>query len=119
MRYKTGDLINYFARGFAIAGIGFISIFSLDVFTEYPFGPEVFLAWFMHMIPSFILMVALWVAWGSPLWGGLGFVVLGLLPGTLLSQNEDWVNFLLGAPFLVCGALFISVYVIERFNAPQ
>ncbi len=40
----------------------FISIFALDVFGEYGF-PEVLVALFMHLIPTFLVVGVLLIAW--------------------------------------------------------
>ena len=50
----------------------FISIFALDVFGEYKF-PEVLIALFMHLVPTYLVLGALLVAWKWEKIGGILF----------------------------------------------
>lgn len=100
-------ILLFVARGLAILGIGFISLFALDVF-----GLEGSLAWrlggfLVHLAPSFVLTGLLAVAWRWPGPGGALFIAAGLSPLFLLS-NPVGVNLLLGGPFLLAGAAFIA-----------
>lgn len=95
------------ARGIAILGIGFISLFALDVF-----GMEGPLPWrlagfLVHLAPSFVLVGMLIVAWRRPGVGGAMFIVAGLSP-LLLLANPSTTNLILGAPFLAAGAGFLA-----------
>ena len=69
-------LIYWIPRILVIIFILFISLFSLDVFSEYS-GLEVFIALFMHLIPSFILIILLIIAWKWEKIGGILFLILG------------------------------------------
>lgn len=110
--------INYFTRGIAITSIGYMLLLSFVVFTN----PSVDANWvstlILQLAPALILAAMLWIAWGSPLLGGLGFIFLGLLPSTILA-GEDWASFLIAAPILFTGAMFIVSDLIDRFNEPQ
>jgi hypothetical protein len=70
--------IYWLPRLICILFIGFISIFALDVFGEYGF-PEILVALFMHLIPTFILIAVLTVAWKWSKIGGLLFLVLAIV----------------------------------------
>lgn len=94
------------ARVVAIMGIGFISLFALDVFEPGPALADIALALVMHLLPSFGLIAALVLAWRWPLAGGLAFLVIGALPFALLA-NSPSVNATLGGPFVLSGVLFI------------
>lgn len=112
------NLINYLARGIAIASIGYMLLLSFSIFS----GPAESANWLntliLQLAPALILAAMLWIAWGSPLLGGLGFIFLGLLPSTLLS-GEDWASLMISAPILLTGAMFIVADLIIRFNEPQ
>lgn len=94
------------ARGIAILGAGFISLFALDVL-----GMDGSLAYrlagfLVHLTPSFVLLGILAVAWRWPGVGGALFLLAGVSP-LLLLDNPPATNLLLGGPFLIAGAAFI------------
>lgn len=99
-------ILLFVGRGLAMLGIGFISLFALDVF-----GMEGSLAWrlggvLVHLAPSFVLAGILAVAWRWPALGGALFIAAGLSPLVLLG-NPVVTNLLLGGPFLLAGAAFL------------
>lgn len=85
----------------------FLSLFAFDVFTEgYGFW-EVLVALFMHLVPTFLLVVALVVAWRWERLGGLLFIGLGVLFWLLLARADLIALLLIGLPAIVIGALFL------------
>lgn len=69
-------------RALSIAFIAFLSLFALDVFTEQDGLWNVLAALAVHLIPSFLLIVALLLAWrwewvGTLLYGAAGAAYLG------------------------------------------
>jgi len=99
-------ILYYLPRTIGLLSILFISSFALDVFTEDESLLNILLGLLMHLIPSFVLLAILAIAWKFERLGGILFVLISLTPFLLLS-NELWVNVLLGAPFLVTGSLFL------------
>lgn len=99
--------LNIAARLIAIGGIGFLSLFALDVFEAGAAPMQVALGLFMHLLPSFGLLIILAIAWRWPPVGGIMFLVVACLPLAFLS-NPLWVNALLASPFAVAGVLFIA-----------
>lgn len=91
------NILYWLPRILAILFIIFISLFALDVFGK----PNWFLALLIHLIPSFILIIATIVAWKKELVGGLVFVVLGL------SFILYFHNFVISAPVFIIGILFV------------
>jgi hypothetical protein len=66
------------ARTLAIAYIAFISLFSLDIFGQgYSFW-ETIIGLFMHLLPSFALILVLIISWKKPLTGGVLFFLIAL-----------------------------------------
>ena len=81
-------------------------MFALDVFGEYGF-PEVLVALFMHLIPSFVLIALLITAWKWPRLGGVLFLVLTLIFVVFFKLYEDFIVFLIvGLPVFIIGILF-------------
>lgn len=95
------------ARGIAILGIGFISLFALDAFEVEASPGDRLVGFLIHLAPSLALAGVLLMAWRRPGAGGALFIAAGLSP-LLLTGNPLWTNLLLGAPFLVAGAAFAA-----------
>lgn len=120
-------ILHWTPRILCILAILFISIFAMDAF-----NPDLTIwqqigGFLIHMIPSFILLAILAVAWKWELVGGSILLLFGLLTTPLVfninySRNHS-VSTTLGLilmitfPFIVVGALFIiSHYVKKRKN---
>ena len=115
---KTRNRILYWApRLICILNIVFISLFALDAF-----DPDLTIwqqigGFLIHMIPSFILLAALLIAWKWEMVGGIIFIVLGLILSSFLfvhnyKMNDSlWLTLgivlLMGFPFVLAGILFV------------
>ncbi len=66
-------------RAISLAYIVFLSILALDIFSI-PFysGPEKLLAFAIHLIPAFLALFCLIVAWRREVWGGILFLILAV-----------------------------------------
>ncbi|MBK8082588.1 MAG: hypothetical protein IPK28_01475 [Devosia sp.] len=95
------------ARIVAIAGIGFLSVFALDVFGTGEPPLTVAMALFMHLLPNLLLVAMLAVAWRWPMVGGLLFLAASASIFIFLG-NPFGVNLLLAGPLLLAGGLFIG-----------
>ncbi|MHC1774250.1 MAG: hypothetical protein AB9834_02435 [Lentimicrobium sp.] len=100
----------------------FISIFALDAFKP---GLSIWqqLAGFaIHLIPSFILLIVLVVAWKRELTGGIIFTFIGLVFSPIVFyhnynlNHSIWISLgiilMVTFPFILTGILFI----INHFN---
>ncbi len=115
---KTRNRILYWApRLICILNIVFISLFALDAF-----DPDLTIwqqigGFLIHMIPSFILLAALLIAWKWEKVGGIIFIIIGLILSSFLfvhnfKMNESlWLTLgivlLMGFPFVLAGILFV------------
>ena len=116
---KTSDKIFHWTpRIICILAIMFLSMFAFDVFS-----PELTIwqqlgALFMHLIPSFILLAFLIVAWKWELVGGFIFILIGLATSPMIFLHNYDINhfsvwqcisivLMLNFPFVVVGILFI------------
>jgi len=85
----------------------FISIFALDVFGEYKF-PEVLIALFMHLVPTYLVLGALLVAWKWEKIGGILFLGLGLFYIIMSWGRFPGMTYLIiSGPLIVIGTLFL------------
>jgi hypothetical protein len=116
MKNTTG-LFHWLPRIISIVAILFISLFALD-----SFGPGLTIwqqlgGFFMHMIPSFILLGILILAWKREFAGGILFIIVGLvLSPFVFNLNYHRTHSiilslsiisLITIPFIIVGILFI------------
>ena len=117
-------ILHWTPRIICILAILFISIFAADSFApELTFWQQIS-GFVIHLIPSFILIVLLIVAWKWEYIGGIIFTViaLGLSPFVfMLNYNRnDSVGMSLGIvlaitfPFVVVGVLFIISHYMKK-----
>ena len=108
MNARTKRLLFWTPRALGILFAIFLSLFALDVFSEGYGFRETIVALFMHLVPTFVVLIALAVAWrwewvGAALFCGLAvfYVVMawGRFPfGTYL---------VISGPLLLVGVLFL------------
>lgn len=110
-------LFHWLPRIICMLAILFISIFAADAFQPGQTIGQQLLAFFIHLIPSFILLAFLLVAWKWEKTGGILFIVTGLVMSPfifMLNYNRNHsVGMSLGiilvitAPFIIAGLLFL------------
>lgn len=114
------------SRIIAIIFIGFLSLFSLDVFSMngYEFW-ETILAFLIHNIPVFILIVALCISWNKNEWvAGTTFIAAGIFYIVFLGLTTSispWIisNIaLIACPAILVGILFFINWYKKR-EAPN
>jgi len=118
-------LFHWLPRIICILAILFVSMFALDSFAPGLTIGQQLGAFFMHLIPSFILMAFLVIAWKWEMIGGIILLItgLGLSPFIyLLNHNRNgftvWnsllVVLLINIPFVVVGVLFIVSHFLKK-----
>ncbi len=110
-------LLHWTPRIICILAILFVSIFALDAFGEGMTLWQQIKAFLMHLIPSFVLLIILIVAWKFELVGGIIFTLIGVIFSPIifihnLNMNDSvWISFgiiiAITFPFIVTGVLFI------------
>jgi len=117
-------LLHWAPRILSILAILFISVFSLDAFhAGMPLKDQI-LDWLMHMIPSFVLIIILVVAWKWENIGGMIFLSLGiaftpyLFWGNYSHNHSIWLSLVIiltiTFPFILVGVLFIISHYTRR-----
>ncbi len=101
------------ARMFGIFAIGFISLFALDALPDDGFEPVMLIGLVIHLVPSFVLLALLALAWKFPAPGGIIFLLISAAPFVFLS-NPFATNVMLAGPFFLTGALFLSGALLRR-----
>ena len=114
---KSIKISHWLPRALCILAILFVSMFALDAFSpELSFWQQI-MAFLIHLIPSFILLALLILAWKKEFIGGIIFTIIGLgLTPVIFSHNyrmNHSVVMSLGViltitiPFVLVGILFI------------
>lgn len=104
-------------RILCMLAIVFVSLFALDAFSsELSFWQQMG-AFLMHLIPSFILLALLILAWKKELIGGIIFMLIGLgLSPVVFSHNYRMnhsifmslgIILTITIPFAIVGLLFL------------
>ncbi|TSC59623.1 MAG: Uncharacterized protein LiPW15_643 [Parcubacteria group bacterium LiPW_15] len=102
-------ILYWLPRALGIGFVLFISVFSLDVFSEYS-GWAIVLPLVMHLLPSLLLLGVVIIAWKNEILGGIMFLAAGLL----LFALSDFESVIISVPAIVIGALFLGRKYLER-----
>ena len=106
------------ARIICILSILFVSLFALDSFSSERTFWQNTAAFLIHLIPSFILLIPLIIAWKWEKTGGIILTIIGVAFGIFifvfnLTKNHFpfatclMLTFMLALPFVLAGILFI------------
>lgn len=123
---KSVKIIQWLPRIICILAILFVSLFAIDAFEPGHTIWQQLGAFFMHLIPSFILISILIIAWKWELTGGIIFIIIGLVLTPFVfsmnyKMNESiWMSLGIIAsitiPFVVVGILFTLSYQLKKKN---
>ena len=125
---KNIKLFHWLPRIICILAILFVSLFAADAFTPELTVWQQIGAFVMHLIPSFILLAFLIVAWKWEYIGGIIFIIIGLGLSPLVfmhnyKMNDSiWMSLGIIAaitiPFAIVGILFIISHFLKKKNTP-
>lgn len=117
-------ILRWTPRVLCIIAILFISMFAFDSFSHERTFFQNLGSLLMHLLPSFILVAFLVVAWHWELTGGILIALVGLAATPFIynlnfqrtqSVNTSlWVIVMINLPFIIIGILFIISHFINR-----
>ena len=111
MSHPSAQLLYWSPRILGIAYAAFISIFALDVFNEAQGFLPTLAALAIHLIPTFIMVAVVIVAWR---WEWIGAGIFTALAVTyawnVLPQHMVWALGI-AAPLLLIAALFFANWI--------
>jgi hypothetical protein len=120
-------LFHWFPRILCIVAILFISLFAADAFAPGLTIWQQLGAFLIHLIPSFILLAFLIIAWKWEIIGGIIFILIGLGFSPvifMLNYNRNhsiWLSLVIiltiTIPFVVVGILFLISHRLKK-NPP-
>lgn len=126
MTNRKLKILFWIPRILCILGILFISLFALDAFEGDATLKNKFIGFTIHLIPSFVLIAILLIAWKWEKIGGLIFIILGVFFSFYLfkfnySMNQSiWISLAVIAsicfPFIISGVLFVIHYLKSSKN---
>ncbi len=120
MTVNRANWIVWTPRILSILFIGFVSMFALDVFGQGRSWTEVLGALLVHLIPSYVLILILVLAWRRPLAGAVGYLALALAYSVFAVRRGHWDwSLILAGPLLVVAALFLVSWRAARTGAPS
>ena len=102
-------VIHWLPRILSIAFVLFLSLFALDVFTEYS-GWDLVLALFMHLMPSLVFLAVVAISWKYDLVGAIVFFAFAVfyIYAAGFGGPWTWYAFISGPSFIVAIFFFIS-----------
>ena len=126
---KSFRVIHWLPRVICIVAILFISLFAADAFGPGQTILQQLGAFFMHLIPSFLLIALLIVAWKWEYIGVIIFVLIGLgLSPSIFMHNYNrnhslgtslGIILMITFPFVVVGILFIISHFMKKKSNHQ
>jgi len=93
----------------------FLGIFALDSFNPaFPVSTQI-AAFLIHLMPNYLLLAALILAWKKEVYGGLLFIAIGMF-FTLFFQTYLMIpNFMLVSfPVFIIGVLFLIHHFLSK-----
>ena len=123
-------IILWSPRILCIGAILFVSMFALDSFEHgIPFGQQL-LNFFMHLVPTYVLLLLLAIAWKWPFVGGILFTIIGIVMSPFVYNmnlnrthsvlTSITIILMITVPFIIVGILFIVSHLQKsrrRLNA--
>ena len=126
---KSIKVFHWLPRIICMLAILFVSLFAADAFAPGLTIWQQLGGFIIHLIPSFILLAFLIVAWKWEYIGGIIFIIIGLgLSPFVFMHNykmNDSIWMSLGIilsitiPFVIVGVLFIVSYFMKKKNLQE
>lgn len=119
-------VFHWLPRVICIVAILFVSLFAADAFESGLTIWQQLGDFFIHLIPSFILLVFLIIAWKCEKIGGIIFLVIGLVLSPIIFNHNYKMNHSVGMslgiilaitfPFVIVGVLFLVGHFLNKKN---
>ena len=123
---KSIKLIYWLPRVICILAILFVSLFALDAFDPALSFWQQIGGFLIHLIPSFVLLAVLIIAWKWEKIGGIILMIIGLGISPFVfkmnyGMNESiWMSLgiilAITFPFVVVGVLFVISHFVKKKN---
>ena len=111
-RFSLLLFLHWFPRIAALLYIGFIFLFSFDVFDEKADFLKTLAGFLIHNIPTIILIVILILSWKWSWIGGISFIGIGIFYIFWFSRGVKYPIIYL--PLLITGILFLLDWLLRK-----
>jgi len=122
-------ILHWAPRVICILAILLVSMFALDAFESNNTIWQQIGGFLIHLIPSYVLIALLILAWKWELIGGIIFTLIGVGFSPFIYQHNYnmnhsvWMSLeiisLITFPFIIVGVLFIMNHFMKRKNSVQ
>jgi hypothetical protein len=116
-------ILHWSPRIICILAILFVSIFALDSFESHHTIWQQIGNFLIHLIPSYVLITILLVAWKWEFIGGIIFTLTGIIMSPIIylhnyrMNHSVWISLevilLITFPFIIVGVLFIVNHFVK------
>lgn len=107
--------LEWTARIVSMLFAGFISIFAMDVFEDGYTGLKLVTALFMHLIPTFLLILVIWFSWKYNLVGTIVFFGLAAFYLFFAWGKFHWTAYVfISGPLFLLGLMHLLVWRRKR-----
>jgi uncharacterized membrane protein len=111
---NKNKVIVWLPRAISIAFVLFLSLFSLDVFSEYS-GWEAVVPFLIHMIPSIVLLAIVLLSFKFELIGALVFLAFAVFYVVSAGLDKPWTWYaFISGPAVITSALFFLSWMQKR-----
>lgn len=118
---KFINRITWAARGLSISFALFTSIFALDVFTTSASWNTIIIDLCMHLIPTFLVLCLLFIAWHWEFIGGILYCLMGIF--YILISIKTHFNLsacmIIAGPLLLNGGLYIFISSRKKMHTKK
>lgn len=101
---------------------GFVSLFALDVFSAGYGIRDTIIALLIHLVPTYLVVIATAISWRYELIGACLFMGLGVWYIVMVWGKFPWMTYaMISGPLFLVGGLFLlnRLYRDELRDAPQ
>ena len=115
MKAVSKRLLYWVPRILTILFAVFVSVFAMDVFSEHlPFW-RLMLALLMHLIPTFVVLIALALAWRWEWIGAVAYFALGAFYIWSFAGRFPLLTYVvIAGPMFVIGGLFAMNWMLRK-----
>ncbi len=100
-------------RALSILFIAFVSLFALDVFGEAHGFWQTLVALAMHLIPTFVMVAVLVVAWRREWFGAVMFTACAIVFAFIV-RGPFWVKLIFAMPCFITAWLFLVNWRLRK-----